>query len=266
MKKRIIAFLLIVGMGLTGCTGDFPELSDEDTAAIGQYAAVTLLKYDANSRSRLVDFEKIEEDKTNEAEKKEPENNSNQNTAQDSPADSHRDPGQGDALQNGENQSGTQNPSQNPSRDSLPGMDTNTARSLEEYLEIPEGVTIELYDIDVCDHMSEEGDSYFSLDASAGKKLLVLNMSMKNTSSGSVSINLLDRKDIYQVTVNNQYTDFALTTMHSLDMSCYKGNLKAGETKELLILVEVDAKIAESIQSISLNLKNESKTYTIRLK
>ena len=41
------------------CGNEIPDLTEEESQRIGEYAAVTLLKYDANNRSRLVDPEVV---------------------------------------------------------------------------------------------------------------------------------------------------------------------------------------------------------------
>ena len=59
MKKKIVAAALAILMclGTTGCGENaIPNLDEEELQAIGEYTAVTLMKYDANRRSRLVEL------------------------------------------------------------------------------------------------------------------------------------------------------------------------------------------------------------------
>ena len=57
------------------CGNEIPDLTEEESQRIGEYAAVTLLKYDANNRSRLVDPEvviaKLEKEAAKEASQEE---------------------------------------------------------------------------------------------------------------------------------------------------------------------------------------------------
>ena len=67
-KKRIVcgALLCVMALGMTACGNEIPDLTEAESQRVGEYAAVTLLKYDANNRSRLVDPEiviaKLEKD------------------------------------------------------------------------------------------------------------------------------------------------------------------------------------------------------------
>ena len=58
-KKRIVcgALLCVMALGMTACGNEIPDLTEAESQRVGEYAAVTLLKYDANHRSRLVDPE-----------------------------------------------------------------------------------------------------------------------------------------------------------------------------------------------------------------
>ena len=60
-KKRIVcgALLCVMALGMTACGNEIPDLTEAESQRVGEYAAVTLLKYDANHRSRLVDPENV---------------------------------------------------------------------------------------------------------------------------------------------------------------------------------------------------------------
>lgn len=244
MKKKTVAVMCMMTLLLTGCGGDFPNLSDEEVETIGEYAAVTLLKYDANSRSRLVDLAQVEESES----VSEPEL---------IPEEPVIKPEQ--SQPESESQPEAQEPTVDISESE------NTCNSMEEFLDLPESVSISYIGYDLCSSYQEEDNSYFVLEASEGKRLLVLQFTVSNDSSEAQEINLLAREDNYRVTVNENYTRTALTTMLSNDMSTYLDTVEAGSIAEMVLLIEVDATEAENMQGITLNLKNESKTYTIQL-
>ena len=58
--------MCVMALGMTACGNEIPDLTEAESQRVGEYAAVTLLKYDANHRSRLVDPEiviaKLEKD------------------------------------------------------------------------------------------------------------------------------------------------------------------------------------------------------------
>ena len=54
-NKNIVcgALLCTMMLSMTACGNEIPDLTEEESQRVGEYAAVTLLKYDANNRSRL---------------------------------------------------------------------------------------------------------------------------------------------------------------------------------------------------------------------
>lgn len=249
MKKKMLATICAAMLVMSGCGDSFPELSDEEAEAIGEYAAITLLKYDANSRSRLVD---LAEETSSSKESIETE----QQPEAEAPPESEEN-----VLE--------QESEQPKQEETVPTVDISesqqSADSMEQFLELPENVSVSYIGYDCLQTYQEKDNSYFVVEAAAGKTLLVLKFAITNQTSASQEINLLARGDAYHVTVNGEYTRSALPTMLSNDMLTYKETLGAGITKETVLLIEVEEAYASTIQNISLNLKNESKTYTIHL-
>jgi len=140
--------------------------------------------------------------------------------------------------------------------------DENAVSSVEEFLELPEGVRVSYVGYDLSQSYQEEDNPYFTIEASEGKNLLVTKFELVNDSSEAQEINLLDRRDNYRLTVNESYTRTTLTTLLANDLSTYMGMLEPGVSKEVILLIEVDV---SDIQSLTLSLKNELKTYTIQL-
>lgn len=240
MKKNGMALICAAALLMTGCGAVLPDMTDEQADLIGEYAAITLLKYDANSRSRLVDLSKVEE-------KAEPETPAVQEStpAQESTSEESSDVPETPVIDN-----------RNPNN--------GGADSVESVLELPEGVTVEYAGYEVCQDY-QDGSQYFVLEASEGKQLLVLYFNLKNVSGMAQDIDLLSGRSSYRVTVNGSYTRSVLTTMLDNDLSTYMGSIADGGAEEVVLLLEVDTEQADNIQTVSLQLKNESKTYTIKL-
>ncbi|MBQ7933442.1 MAG: hypothetical protein IJ327_01460, partial [Lachnospiraceae bacterium] len=149
--KRIGVFLLVLNMMLmlAGCGNAIPDMSDDQMDALGEYAAITLMKYDANHRSRLVDLSKYEEEIKEEV----PE---------------------------------TTESEQEEYLDSTPEMDisdtdsvapeVSTYVSIEEFMELPAGVMVTYEGLRICESYPEgdDGNDFFYLEASGDKKLVVL--------------------------------------------------------------------------------------------
>ena len=225
-KKRIVcgALLCVMALGMTACGNEIPDLTEAESQRVGEYAAVTLLKYDANHRSRLVDPEiviaKLEKDAAKE-------------TGRQENAQTEEKPAESTASE---------------------------ATSLEDFFGLAEGVTLTYRDYQIADSYPEDGsaDDYFALDASTGKKLLILNFELTNGTDQEENVDFLSTASRYIITVNDGTRGNALTTMLPNDMSTYVETMAPGETQGLVLLLEVNEDMANGIQNISLRLKNTS--------
>lgn len=250
MKKKtkfrsVIALITISGLFLTGCGSSMPNLDAEQEEQIGEYAAMTLLQYDANNRSRLVTRDEV-----------------NQRLEKLADLDAKKKARE----QAKENQETEQNPEGEKTQTEeivSPGVQ----ESLQDVLTLPEGITITYTGEQVCDSYPEEAsaENYFALDASAGKKLLVLKFQISNQGEEAALVDILSQNAIFRVNVNQQFVGNSFTTMLDNDLSTYAGNINPGESRELVLLTEIGESLADSIFSVSINVKNESGRHTIQL-
>lgn len=243
-NKNIVcgALLCTMMLSMTACGNEIPDLTEEESQRVGEYAAVTLLKYDANNRSRLVDPEmviaKLEKEAAREATKA----------------------AQEEAKAEETGSTGT-------TEVTMPTAQEDITASMEEFFGLPEGVSITYEDYMVTDSYPEDWatDEYFALDASTGKKLLVLRFCLTNGTEQEEKIDLLNTNSRYIITVNDSIRANALTTMLPNDMSTYEETLEPGQSQELVLLLEVNEDVAGAVQTIALRLKNASNEYTIQL-
>lgn len=226
-------------VSLTGCAeNQIPDLSGDEIQAIGEYVAVTMMKYDINHRSRLMDLAVLDADYVPE-----------------SPTESQP-----------EEPSGMAPVDDTPVVDSA-GKEERAAVSsytLEEVAGLPEGVEVAFTERGIYDNYPEESD-FFSLNASAGRKLLVLHFSITNTGEQEQNVDILGSGAVFSVTVNETYTRRALTVVALNDLSTYEGTIAAGEKADAILVIEVGADLAENISSVSLQVKNEEKVHTLKL-
>ena len=243
-NKNIVcgALLCTMMLSMTACGNEIPDLTEEESQRVGEYAAVTLLKYDANNRSRLVDPEmviaKLEKEAAREATK---------------------------AAQ--EEEKAEETGSTGTTEVTMPTAQEDITASMEEFFGLPEGVSITYEDYMVTDSYPEDGatDEYFALDASTGKKLLVLRFCLTNGTEQEEKMDLLNTNSRYIITVNDSIRANALTTMLPNDMSTYEETLEPGQSQELVLLLEVNEDVAGAVQTIALRLKNASNEYTSQL-
>ena len=226
-----MAVVFVASLALTGCSNTIPNMTAEEEQAIGEYAAFTLLKYDANHKSRLVDLSKVVE------KEKKP-----QKTKEESK----------------EEQGGMSPVADTPVVDNT----MNSAASIEEFFGLPEGISVTYQGMDIGTSYQEPG---FSLDASEGKSLVVLRYHVNNQSQEIQRVDLNSSAAVFKVTINGSYVRTALVTMLPNDMSSYMEDIQPGETGEMALIFEVEQSVADSVTTVSLEVKNESNAYTISL-
>lgn len=232
-KIALILTALLITAGSTGCgENQIPDLSEDEMRAVGEYVAVTMMKYDINHRSRLMELT---------------------DTALGGQ-------GEGTGQEIIEEETGM------PPVDDTPVVDATGSEeaaapvySLEEVIGLPAGVEVVFQQQEVCDNYPEGGE-YFSLNASEGKKLLVLHFSLSNSGSEDQSVDMLSSGAVLNITVNEEYRRRALTTMLLEDLATYGGIVPAGGSVETVLVIEVDGDIAENISAIHIQAKNEEKT------
>lgn len=226
-------------LGLSGCAeNQIPEMSDAEIKAMGEFVAFTLMKYDAGHRSRLMDLPPVDEsaaDRNVPLPTLSPEETVGMDPVDDTPV-----------------------------VDASGEVEEEISYSAEEVMGLPEGVELYFAGQALYDSYPGESDA-FAVTAGEGKKLLVLTFSIANTSDQEARVDLLSSGTVYRIKVNEERSRKALPTVLPDDMAFYVDTLAAGASVETVLLLEVDAGLAESITSISLDLKNESKSHTILL-
>lgn len=240
MKKRIVLTLTaaLLVLGLVGCgENQIPELTDEQTQLLGEFTAFTLMRYDANHRSRLVDYTLL-------MTTPDPEQ-----TPEPVPT---KEPGGMDPVDNttviGAN--------------GQAGSSGNG--SIKETLNLPEGIDVTFHDHALYNRYPE-GDAYFGMTATEGRKLLIINASISNTSGQDQAVDLLHMAAEFRITVNGDFTRRALLTGLESDLSTFEGTVLVGANVETVLVIEVDESLAENITSISVNIKNDLNECTIQV-
>lgn len=222
---------------MTGC-GEMPELTQEESELISEYAVGVLLKYDTGYNNRLVDT--MADDPEEETELPEEEN------PEEEPEPEMEEPAEVvDVSQDEETQP--------------------AVSSVEEYYGIP-NVMISYTGYELADSYppSEEGAvPVFSMDASAGTQLLVLKFNVQNTSGQDQQMNMLRYGATFRVSVNGEASKGALATMLVNDMQTYDGVIPANTSVEMVSIVEVPQ--GTNVGSIEFILRGNGEDGTLTL-
>lgn len=251
MKRKfcIISLTMMMALGMTACGDAIPDMTDDQRQSVGEYAAVTLMRYDANHRSRLVDMEVVIQDDIRRQERAE--------------AEALRREMEQAAAAAAQEETGMR-PTEDTPVVGSGGVPEASPISMEEALNLPEGVSITYRDMEVCDSYADVDGGFFSLSATEGNKLLVLKFELYNGSGQDQTIDVLSQGAAFKVTANGNCTRRALTTMLLSDLTNFKGTVAAGSGSEMVVVVEVEGSVADSVTSLGLNVKNDSKTYAVQ--
>ncbi len=240
MKKvSVLLCGLTVALLTAGC-GEMPDLTQEETELIAEYAAGVLLKYDRDQVNRLVDIP-ISEEEEGEPETEEP---------VEEPEDEQSEPEETTAVVDVSQDEDESQP---------------MVSSVEAYYGIP-NVMINYTGYEIADSYppSAEGEILvFSMDAAPGKQLLVLKFNAQNLSGEEQRLNMLGYGATFRVSVNGEASKGALATMLVNDMQTYNDVIPAGSALELVSIVEIPQ--GTNVSSIDFILRGGEQDGTLRL-
>ncbi len=243
MRKKITGIVILISITAfaAGCGNKIPEMTEQQQELIVEYAAGTVLKYDKNYESKLVELtleETVESEPVKEEEAPDSENEEEE-------------------VVNGAGEEVTV-------IDNTEAV--TTVASIEEFLQI-DSVAITYTGYETCDMYPENTESselYFFMNATQGNKLLVLKFNIENFSDAEKEVNIAQSNVRFKVSVDGVEKN-ALTTMLLNDLAYYNGMLAAGESAELVLVCEVPVEQSENISSLALVLKNVDNEATISL-
>ena len=246
-KIKLISLSLACILSICACSSEIPEMTDEQQQQVGEYAAFAMLRYDAEHRSRLVDYAEVEaaDEKARLAE------------------EAAATAAAARALETGEENKpeGTYDADGNlidviDNNGSSSGYSSDT---MEDFLGLAPGMLLTYKGYTVQGSYPEESDvsEYFAVDAAQDKKFLVLWYSLYNGTGSDQSINFLSDNIAMRARVNDNISLTALVTMLNDDMSTLQTNLRDNEEIECVLIFEIDNDTAANVNSIVVRMAKE---------
>lgn len=253
MKKSSMLCGLIIGIGvlLTGCSNPFdhmPDLTEEESGLIAEYAAGILIKHDKYAGRLVNDAEIVAADERevrlkasaeafSEMEKEEEQNKAEENA-------SHKGTGEAAGAEEVE----------------TPFL------GIAEFCGA-EGFQITYIGHMICDSYPEDTgeERVFAMDATEGNKLLVLKFTAENESGEEQELDILNKNVRFRIAVNDASPKSALSTLLLDDLASYKEVIPPETGVELVLIREITQEEAASVNSISLFLQNASENATTLL-
>ncbi len=236
-NRKMLGLLLAAAasLGMTACGAAIPDMTEEQNAVLVEYAAGLLLKYDSNHHGRLVDPEDLEELESEEV------------YAQPEESQPKEEP----------------EPEEEPDNTATVVDNTEEAqeepvyRSIEEFYGI-DGVAMDFSGYEIKDMYPDDStdDLFFAMSASAGCKLVVLHFDVSSVSGQDKDLDMLSLNTKFKISINGETPKYALTTMLTNDLASFKGTIGAGGYEPLVLVTEVTEEMAQSIQTMSLVMRN----------
>ena len=230
---------ILAAVLLAGCSSPMPDLTEEESDLISEYAVGILLKYDKNYGNRLVDtsaYEVVVE----EPEEGQPEEETEQMPEGLADDTESADVGQGEET-------------------------VASPTTVQDYYDI-EGIEFQYLGYELTKSYPSAGDEealFFSMDATEGEQLLVLKFLSTNVSFEERNLNMMDKGVRFLVSVNGEPNQRALTTMLLNDMQTYSDIMPAGFEIELVVVTEIPQSV--SVESIDVTLTGNGENATLEL-
>lgn len=233
-KKKWGIITMAAALCLTGC-GSSIELNERQNAEAAEYIAGVLLKHSSNYEKSLVYPDNMVEAEGN----TEPEV---------TPASDEKSEASSGTLDGENDTDGTKN------------GDTIAT----DKLFATSGFKISCVGKRECSEYTQKNVKSYAIYASKGKKLVVVDVKVKNTSSSNKKINLVNKGINYQLITSDGNSYNTHITAFGNDMNFLSEKVKAGKAKKCVLVFMVPKKT--SLKNCQLNISKGSSTATLEIK
>ena len=228
MKKQKWGIItMAAALCLTGC-GSSIELNEKQNAEAAEYIAGVLLKYSSNYDKSLIYPEDVVETESS----AEPEV---------TPVATEASKGA-----DGEADTGSEKAEDKDELASLPGFQFACTGKQE------------------CSEYTQESVKAYAVYANKGKKLVIVDVKVKNTTSSDKKLNLNKKGFSYQLVTSDEKSYNAQMTAFNNDMNFLSGKVKAKKTKKGIAVFEVPKKT--SLKKCQLSISSGSNSITLEVK
>ena len=235
MKPFIILLAGTLIVSLNGCGNTIPSLSEEQEALVVEYASTAVLKHDANYQGKLVDLSTLKNEEETPVEE----------TMQ-APAEEADIPKEPEQMQE-------------PQQDvfSAEQAEAEIQADAEQILGLQDvSLTYSGYEVDEF-YPKNGNEIYFVMNATPGNNLLVVKFTLRSLLNEEHDIQIQPGTVRVKIIMNGEEKN-ALTTMLPNDLATSQGTLGANEETELVVVGEYPVEDLQTIDSLSVKLKNES--------
>ena len=262
VRTFCLALSTVLLLSFCGC-GLFSslDLTEEQSGLVAEYAAGLLKKYNRDG-ARLMNPDAVKEAEAEEEPEEQPEEPAPEEaepTPEAEPAAEGEEPSFEDlSAQESAEDLGVEDLSEEES--------TFSVSSIAECLGL-EGIDVVYRDYEICDTYPDQPDNSWliSMSAREGKKLVVVKFDITNQSGEDVSCDILNAGKQYRLVVNNEKKIKETVTVLMDSFSQFNGTITPGGTEETVLIFELDEGLVESVNSLSLIVKDSAGSETFKL-
>lgn len=249
MRKKLCIIAMVSTVALTGCTS-VPDLSKVDNNLAAQYMADSLLQND-ESYSGLAEYDHsvLEETPTPKPTV----------TPTSAPSEDTGDDGQSSSDGGSDRDEGASVSSDTANKSN----DTENAASAMQQVSVTEVFGVSGVEVKAVKYqmVKSYGSKYASCTAASGKKLVVVQFKVSNTTGSAKKVNLAKAGVQASLNVNGQSAGSALMTIVEGDLQYMNTRIAAGKKKQGVLIFEIDS--STKIESVEVHLAAEQKEATV---
>lgn len=278
MKKgKLLGMIAMVALLLTGCVDNMPDMTKEQSELVAEYAAGLLLKYSPNYEYGLADDEALVEEETLIEESSMEETSIEEPSTEEATTEV---PSEKESSVEEESSVTTEidihvgADKTEPDVKYIPINSTETVVLQENPYEVELADVIEATDLgirytyyEICnEYPNGSSNSGFTVQPQKGKKLLVIHFKLENKSNEALACDLFDSGIRIKVNLNEQGFEKTMSTLLMNDITTYIEDVKAGESADVVTVMEVDAATEEEITSLNLLMECGANRSALQLK
>lgn len=110
----------------------------------------------------------------------------------------------------------------------------------------------------------QEGD-YFSVNATSGKTLIIMNINVKNTGKKNIKIDMLSKDVTFYGCFNGTDSIVEKKILSTKNLSTYQGKIKPGKSIKTVLAFEVSKKQADEISTQDLQVEMDGQMYQVTM-
>lgn len=110
----------------------------------------------------------------------------------------------------------------------------------------------------------QEGD-YFSVNATSGKTLIIMNINVKNTGKKNIKIDMLSKDVTFYGCFNGTDRIVEKKILSTKNLSTYQGKIKPGKSIKTVLVFEVSKKQADEISTQDLQVEMDGQMYQVTM-